>query len=78
MTQASLEQILATREKTLWPYSVLVEAAVNDSAAAWCNDCCTGRWRSYVLSVSPKENKQVKFQFSNEQDLVLFCLKWSR
>ena len=66
---------MRTLKKELWPYKVIVtEPAYDARRDVWLSDnlgVFKGRWNAVYFS------NQTDFYFKNEQDAVLFSLRWS-
>lgn len=69
---ATLEQILATRVKVMWPYRINLHqasAADLDAMYEWCTAHTAGKWRVSTEFAD-------YFQFQEDQDAVMFMLKY--
>lgn len=71
----TLDDILATRVKTVWPYRINFgpEPVNYDRWSAmkqWCEDHCEGRW-------NVEQTHALYFQFDSERDAIKFSLRWS-
>lgn len=69
----TLEEILATRAKMIFPYRVNfynVNGAKFAEMRRWCETHCKHLWR-----VGPDSNVQY-FQFTEDSDAIMFMLKY--
>jgi len=73
MATTSLEDILATREKTRFRHRVNFASVLPenyDLMEEWCRENCHDSWRSNYMFA-------IYFQFENEKDATMFMLRWS-
>jgi hypothetical protein len=68
----TLNEILATRARTMFPYRVNfnnIPVAQVEEMAVWCINNCTGLWREEHIHA-------LYFQFENDYDAMMFMLKF--
>jgi hypothetical protein len=69
---ASLNEILATRSRAIFPHRVNFEQVGYEtlkSMISWCEKSCKGIWRCEKVHA-------IYFQFSDDYDATMFMLKW--
>lgn len=69
---ATLNEILATRARAIFPYRVNFESVGYETLPlmkAWCEANCKGIWRHEQVHA-------IYFQFSDDYDATMFMLKW--
>ena len=69
---ATLNEILATRARMMFPYRVNFEKIGYDTLpqmTAWCESNCKGIWRN-------EQTHALYFQFAEDYDATMFMLKW--
>lgn len=69
---ASLNQLLATRARAVFPYRVNfdhIKLSQITEMADWCTNNCKGIWRE-------EHYHALYFQFENDYDAVMFMLKF--
>ena len=69
---ADLRQILATRARAKFPYRINFTRLSNEVFSEmedWCKSNCRGLWNSHI-------SYAYYFQFDNDQDAVMFNLKY--
>ncbi len=72
MATTSLEDILATREKTRFRHRINFVNILPENQLLmeeWCRTNCHDTWRSH-------NNYAIYFQFENEKDATMFMLRW--
>lgn len=68
----SLQEILATRVRTTYPYRVNFKSLTSEefiNREKWCQSNCKGIWRGH-------RNFAEYFQFQEDSDAIMFMLKW--
>lgn len=68
----SLEKILATRARVVFPYRINFSEILYDNfplMEEWCIENCSGLWRNH-------HTYALYWQFDNEQDAMMFMLRW--
>ena len=68
----SLNEILATRSRAIFPYRINFQSVGYETLPAmkqWCETNCKGIWRSEQVHT-------IYFQFSDDYDATMFMLKW--
>ena len=73
MNTVSIDEILATRMRSEWPYRVNFDQIgypTLDQMKEWCEKNCRGAYRFEFVHA-------LYFQFKEEQDAFLFKLRWS-
>ena len=68
----SLDEILATRVRTVYPYRVNFDNITRnqiEEMAAWCINNCKDLWRE-------EHYHALYFQFEESQDATMFMLRW--
>ena len=69
---ATLNELLATRTRAVFPYRVNFDAVGYDTLPemrAWCKNNCKGIWRNEQIHA-------IYFQFSDDYDATMFMLRW--
>jgi hypothetical protein len=69
---ASLNEILATRVRAVFPYRINFETVNLDALSkmkTWCEENCSGTWRCENFFA-------LYFQFENDYDATMFMLRW--
>ena len=69
---ASLNQLLATRARAVFPHRVnfdQIQISQITEMADWCTNNCKGLWRE-------EHYHALYFQFENDYDAVMFMLKF--
>lgn len=69
---ASLVEIMATRARSTFPYRINFQEVGYTNyhdMKDWCTNNCKGLWRSH-------HTHALYFQFQEEQDALMFMLKW--
>ena len=72
MKVATLNEVLATREKMRFRYRINFEKVQYSNMSqmiAWCRDNCKGLWRV-------EKTHALYFQFDEDTDATMFMLKW--
>ena len=68
----TLEEILATREKMVFPHRINLPKSNSHSMnemKEWCTTNCTGLWKGTQIFVQ-------YFQFTESKDAIMFALRW--
>lgn len=68
----TLNEILATRSRAIFPYRVNFDQVGYDTLKLmkeWCESNCKGIWRNEQVHA-------IYFQFSDDYDATMFMLKW--
>ena len=68
----SLNEILATRVRTVYPYRVNFDNITRnqiEEMAAWCINNCKDLWRE-------EHYHALYFQFEDDYDATMFMLRW--
>jgi hypothetical protein len=69
---ATLDQLLSTRVRTVYPYRVNFDGITRDQIQemdSWCTDNCKEIWRE-------EHHYAHYFQFTDEHDAMMFMLKF--
>ena len=69
---ATLNEILGTRSRAIFPYRINFESARLDNIPLmrqWCEDNCSSIWRAEQFFA-------IYFQFENDHDATMFMLRW--
>jgi len=69
---ATLNELLATRARAVFPYRINFEKVGYDTLPLmkeWCETHCKGIWRAEHFHA-------LYFQFSDDYDATMFMLKW--
>jgi hypothetical protein len=68
----TLNEILATRARTIFPYRINFQTVGYETLPAmkqWCEINCKDIWRTEQVHA-------IYFQFSDDYDATMFMLKW--